>query len=721
MSEGTTPFPLKGWQEDAIQACMDAIHAGRTKIGVQIAYEQSNMLAGLVDRMLPNLNAKQILVVAEGEGGHQRMAHKILQQYPLWTVETHNNDKVETLLVSKADVFLTSYDGMIKDAKTARRHARNTEKGIKSKTRDAFEGRHDKSAVKVVILSDVDEFKSFDSFLSLLKPPCPPDADDPPPFPIIIGTSSTDDLYALKRLGFFEEVVYQRTFLDHLQETWGCNALFAAVPTHLGLRKVRIKVKSEFQDAGISKVMRQPFVVQKVVKEWLERAASRKSTLVYCVDDPHAKKLALAFKAAGIDARQMPRSLVEAEANTSERLFHDELMTAFDAGEFPVLLVSHGKEVVISRIDCVLLAAPAIDRQIVISSGMKPSPDTAKEDCLIIDIVDVNIKRSPAYSTCRLFQLEPHEIDGKPPHVLRQLSKQKALAAFEAIPPKPHVPPPPPPAACNSCRSDRPGRCAFKAPNQEEVDSTLKSVNQFFKKRRWVRCARYVYVHDCFEKGHAILRRVKVKDETLYEAYLSSRRLLEGTPAAGHGEARKLSVPARLEDVLQQLSSFLDQRTPARPNHPLGKASALQLTMLKELCPEETMSHVIFEGEPMQRDALFEWLTGAEASNAIARLRYRQEPDFPPFTYAEQEVIVTRIRNHKLPGEKIARKNAQREAMWIRKKEEAAHQREELAKHDDASGRNKMAAKRLETAKATRAKVGLEGQAKKQSMSEETE
>ncbi len=56
------------------------------------------------------------------------------------------------------------------------------------------------------------------------------------------------------------------------------------------------------------------------------------------------------------------------------------------------------------------------------------------------------------------------------------------------------------------------------------------------------------------------------------------------------------------------------------------KADGTQLATLQALCPEETMSHVVFEGQPMTRDAFFEWIRVGDASTAIARLRYRQEP-----------------------------------------------------------------------------------------------
>ncbi|KAJ7267579.1 hypothetical protein B0H12DRAFT_1068002 [Mycena haematopus] len=683
------PTHLTAWQEDAVQACMNALQAGRSKIGVQLAQGQGVTLAALIDRMLQNLDAKQILVVAES--GHKDIADKILQYHPHWTADIYTRT-VTTL--SNADVFLTSYNNMVKDERKANKNRTDAEKGVKmsqsKRMRELFVPKYEKSAIKVVILSDVDRFEriSFDALLQLLRPPCPPNADQLPPLPVIIGTSSSNDFNALRRLEFIEEVVYQRMYLDHIQETWECDALFYAVPAQLGLRKVPLKWQTSFSVGGLSKVMCQPLVIKQVIQEWQERAATRKSTLVYCVGDIHSKKLAGAFKAAGIDARDLPEA--NAKPDSQGRALYDEQMAAFQAGQFPVLLVSQpdSKAVHVPGIDCVLLAAPVIERQVLanmIWSGMKSSPETSKENCLVIDILDGNFKRCPAYNLSTLFQLEPLDIDEQPPDVLRELAKKKALIEFQNITPKPKVVPPRQPTVQLLPIGE--DEALLKQGNREDADVTLKTVNKFFKKRIWVLCAPGVYVYDGFGRGHALLRQVNIEGKTLYEAYWTSRRLLEGTHRGedGKAEALKLSVPGDLEDILLQLSPFLDERIRPPSNYRRMKANETQLAKLKELCPKETMSHVLFEGAPMARDAFLEWLTVGHASDAIARLRYRTEPDLPPFSHAEQARIVNNIRHNKIqqPGE--INKKALREMLQVRKREERAREAGRGGKTEDGS------------------------------------
>ncbi|KAF8199870.1 hypothetical protein K438DRAFT_1966227 [Mycena galopus ATCC 62051] len=691
------PTHLKAWQEDAIQACLNAVHAGRTKIGVQMARDHRTTLAALMECMLQNLNAKQILVVAAS--GQERMADKIWQYHPHMTAEIYHK-QVRT--ISNADVFFTSYNNIVRDEKRAAKNIRDKEKGVKisaTKKMEIFVPRYDKSAVKVVILNDADEFKGipFDEFLPLLRGPR--DADELPPLPIIIATSTNDSVNALRRLEFIEDVVYHRTFLEELKETWESKALFYAIPSQLGLRKVKLKAGTQFSTGGISKVMRQPFVLKQLIQEWQERASTRKSTLVYCVDDIHTKRLIGAFREIGVEARDLPEALAEANPGTPERSLCEAQMAAFAAREFPVLLVSHKKHDDFPGLDCVLMAAPAIKRedlQNMMSSGMKSSPD--KENCLVIEMVDSNFKRCPAYSISTLFQLEPLDINEQPPDILQELSVKIARIALETTPVKLKVQLPPPKAVeMLPIGEDGPLR---KQANEEDADPTLRALNKFFTKRHWVLCARGVYVHDCSSRGHALLRQVNYEGQILYEAYWTTRRLLEGTHPRDSDtstEAKKISVPGDLEDILHQLSGFLGPRAISRPNYRKLKATELQLATLRELCPEETMSHVVFEGQPMAREAFYDWLTIGNASDAIARLRYRTEPDLPPFSYAEQEDIVKRIRENQVPGEQSAKKKAAREALRERRRaEHEKHLQDQIRKKDRRAEMSALRAKELE-------------------------
>ncbi|KAJ6477399.1 hypothetical protein C8R47DRAFT_1140379 [Mycena vitilis] len=698
----------RGWQQDAVQACMNAIQTGRTKLGIQVTEGARSMVAGLAASLHQNPDATrhQILVVCHTPQNGKKFFHKIVAEQRHLRAEV--DDKKLTAL-SHADVFLTTYKIVLRDTV-------KSGSGM-SAEKKPFQQRFDKSALKAVILTDAEEFKppSYNAFLTRFQTDAPEDASPPSQQPIIIGMSSNDDLNVLRGLEWVEEVAYRRSYLDVVQKTWLPNALFSAVPAPLGLRKVSIKMQLFFQVHVLSKVMRQRQVLLATVQAWLDRAATRKSTVVYCVDEDHAMKLAQMFaEVAKVDARYIPQKAMNAEPETPDSLIRAREIAAFEAGEFPVLLLppiarhvvpGHAR-VNVARTDCVLIAAPTVNRYELaqmISSGMQPSP--GKEDPLIIEMVDINQKRGQAYSLSQLFLLEPEQIDGQRADVLRQraediaeaalfkLREQRAKDLAKAQPKeeREEVEKVPPPPFLDIAQLPASGAVARQG-DAEANDWALKTLNIHPGKRFWVRCTRGVYVHDRYERGHAIVREVKSEEgPPEYEAFWTSRRLLEGT-SAEEEVTRKLSVPGKLLDIISQTAQFLKRAPLPEPVSRTSKATEAQITVLRELYPE-TMSHVVCDGQPMSRDAFFEWITIADASKAIARLRYAP-PDAPAFSYREQADIVARIRMGEHPGAKLERKKARRAAERAIREEKEEKKREaaRLSKEKKKAKKQKTAA-----------------------------
>jgi hypothetical protein len=101
--------PLKTWQEDAIQACLNEIHAGRTKVGIQLGTAQRHTLTGLMDGMLKNLDAKQLLVVAAQRADAGKLAERLSQDYPEWTADVYSKNSKKIPKLSHADMCMLSY------------------------------------------------------------------------------------------------------------------------------------------------------------------------------------------------------------------------------------------------------------------------------------------------------------------------------------------------------------------------------------------------------------------------------------------------------------------------------------------------------------------------------------------------------------------------------------------------------------------------------------
>ncbi|KAJ7451794.1 hypothetical protein B0H11DRAFT_2075129 [Mycena galericulata] len=265
--------PLKGWQEDAIQACTDAINGGLSRIGVQLMPGESNQILSpvLMDRIPPspkNLGATRLLFVGLSPNRAEGYAVHMQRYGPAhWHIEVDRN---EATAASQADVLLTTY----KDMEQAR--------VIK---------RYDQSKLKAIILDQAHRPKPafYDSLRRSLE------SRPNVPQPVVIGMfkSFEDELSS-----FFQSIVFRRDVLNTFQENWECSARFLAVPAPLGLRNINMA-----QTTHASNAMSRDEVVESTVHALRDMAATRKTTLVYCVDLRHARKLGTAFQEAGIVAR----------------------------------------------------------------------------------------------------------------------------------------------------------------------------------------------------------------------------------------------------------------------------------------------------------------------------------------------------------------------------------------------------------------------------------
>ncbi|KAJ7768475.1 hypothetical protein B0H16DRAFT_1519924 [Mycena metata] len=638
-------FTLKPWEEDAIQACMTAINDGRTKIGVHaFGVKHLTMLPTLLDSIPPSPHARlntphTLVVAAESSGMATKIAEKLAQQRVNWKVEVDGKKAVGP---STADLLVTTYTMLMQDRVQ----------------KEGSEPRFIMSTLKAIVLSDFEcctPRRDFDTVWSRLfgNGPDELEAVVPPHTPIVIATTASEEFNTLRRLDHIEEVVYRQTFLDSILVHWECNPSFLAIPAPIGLRSVKVKGGLELNPHSLSKVMRVPRILRSTLQAWLDHAAStRKSTVIYCVDDPHAKALETLFQGFSIDARWLKH------ASKNEVAFNKG-MAEFRDGQFPVLIVTHGKTVDAPRIDCVLLAAPTVNRTVLASqllSAMKASQSTGKKGSLIIEMVDTSRrKRTPVhvYDFTDLFQLAHAEIQGQTLDVLRERAKQVADSALEEDlkeqeqkrVERANVPQPTPRPVAE--KLEKPTRVLDNQAPKEQRDETLDTANKF-RTRHWVRCGPGVYLHDCYRMGHAIIRLKEGSQG--YEAYWNPVALVAGVAYEGPSARWLSGENFELTDILHRVTSFLDTHAPAKlAKHRMYKASDWELQTLRELHPSETMRHVLLEGKPMPRDEFFEFLSTGDASDALARLRTTDEQDPVIFTYAEQALILKRIQRNKPP------------------------------------------------------------------------
>jgi ATP-dependent helicase IRC3 len=193
-----------------------------------------------------------------------------------------------------------------------------------------------------------------------------------------------------------------------IKEQWLCDVRFTSVHANINLSEVTVNSKTgDFNATSLAHVINTDTVNQLVVQTWLDRAATRKSTLVFCVNLAHVRELTKTFRGYGIDARYVYSGTPVAERKA--------LISSFKEGVFPVLIncaiLTEGAD--IPNIDCIIVARPTRSRNVfaqMIGRGMRQSPNTGKENCRIIDFVDSTTRVAGVISTPTLFGLDPGEV-----------------------------------------------------------------------------------------------------------------------------------------------------------------------------------------------------------------------------------------------------------------------------------------------------------------------
>lgn len=174
--------------------------------------------------------------------------------------------------------------------------------------------------------------------------------------------------------------------------------IFTSVRSGVDLSKVKSRA-GDFQTKELAEAVNKDETNTITVRAWLEKAGTRKSTLVFCVDLAHVASLTATFRQHGIDAR-----FVTSDTHAKVRT---ERLEAFKTGKYPVLLncgiFTEGTD--IPNIDCIVLARPTQSRNLLvqmIGRGLRNFP--GKDNCHVIDMVtslEVGIVTTPT-----LFGLE---------------------------------------------------------------------------------------------------------------------------------------------------------------------------------------------------------------------------------------------------------------------------------------------------------------------------
>lgn len=218
---------------------------------------------------------------------------------------------------------------------------------------------------------------------------------------LTLGVTATPNRADGKGLGkIFQEIVYDYSLLKGIQEGWLSDLRGIRITTDNSLDTVHTHL-GDFKINELTGAVNTPKRNDLIARSWISNGEDRQ-TVVFAVDVQHAKDLAEAFKAYGISCEAIWGS----DPDRAEKLkYHKE-------GKLKVLvncqILTEGYDD--WRIGCIVLARPTksetlytqiVGRGTRIPEGINNLVEArekglaiAKEDCLLIDVVDLTSRHS---------------------------------------------------------------------------------------------------------------------------------------------------------------------------------------------------------------------------------------------------------------------------------------------------------------------------------------
>lgn len=147
------------------------------------------------------------------------------------------------------------------------------------------------------------------------------------------------------------------------------------------LRSVPKDNEGDYQQQALSELLSRPRLIGDVLENWL-RIAKGKRTLCFAVNKTHAAALLDSFLRAGIAAEML--------TDDDDEAAREEVIARLEIGStlvvVNVFLLSLGTD--IPSVECIVLARPTRSLTMylqIVGRGLRPSPDTGKRDCILID------------------------------------------------------------------------------------------------------------------------------------------------------------------------------------------------------------------------------------------------------------------------------------------------------------------------------------------------
>lgn len=236
----------------------------------------------------------------------------------------------------------------------------------------------------------------------------------------IIGLTATPFNTDMKKV--FKRIDYQKSIYDMIEDGYLIEPKAILVESKTDLRNVRI-VAGEFNQKDLEEAVNNVERNMLVVESYKKYATDRKSTLVFATGVFHSKSIAEEFNRQGIYAKSIDGSM-----NNTER---EAILEEFTSGKLPVLVnvavLTTGFDH--PPTDCIILSSPTKSRiryTQVVGRGLRLSPETNKEDCLIIDITDV-VRNHDLMNMANIFELKNIRSGETPRQAKQRITEEERI------------------------------------------------------------------------------------------------------------------------------------------------------------------------------------------------------------------------------------------------------------------------------------------------------
>jgi len=213
----------------------------------------------------------------------------------------------------------------------------------------------------------------------------------------VVGLTATPYNEDMRKV--FDKIICEKSILEMINKNYLCEPKAKYVYSDTDLSNVKT-VAGEFNQRQLEETVNNDNRNNIIVNAYLKYAKDRKSTIVFASGIDHARDISQAFNDSGIKC-----AYVDSTIEDDKR---EEIITSFKDGKLPAIvnvgILTTGFDH--PSTDCIILARPTKSKILytqIVGRGLRTAEN--KDDCLIIDVVDI-VKKHDLMTMTDIFNVD---------------------------------------------------------------------------------------------------------------------------------------------------------------------------------------------------------------------------------------------------------------------------------------------------------------------------